>query len=324
MIKHEHFPLSTILYYRIGGVARFLLEAVSREDVLEAIEFARSSGVDRLVVVGLGSNLLFPDGLFDGAVLRIAGSKARQIREPEPGLVEAFAGEELDNVIGFGFERGYTGLEWAGGLPGTVGAAVRGNVGAFGGELKDVLERAEVLEVREGEPEVHSLDNAALRFSYRDSVLKRNRRAAVLSAAFRLRRASEEDLARAMETYRGNIQYRHRNHPMEYPTCGSVFKNVERQDEVERVLAVWPDVRPLVETRWRGKVSMGYAINRLGLSGLQMGGAQISPKHSNFIVNLGAARFADVHGLIELVKERFHQSFGFAPETEVEIVSLDL
>lgn len=320
MIVHEHFPLSTILYYRIGGTARYLLEAQSREDILEALEFVRANAIERLVVVGLGSNLLFPDGPFDGAVLRIAAGEERQIREAGEELVEAFAGETLDDVINFGLDRGYAGLEWAGGLPGTVGAAVRGNVGAFGGEVKDVLLSAEVLEMAEEGPMPLTLTNPELRFSYRNSLVKQSRKMVVVSATFHLRKAEGPELEKARQVCGANIEYREKNHPMEYPTCGSVFKNVEKGDEVERILAVWPDARELVETRWHGKVSMGYAINRFGLRGHQIGGAQISPKHSNFVVNLGNARFSDVHGLIEKVKERFSDTFGFTPEAEVEIV----
>lgn len=323
MIKHEYYPLSTILYYRIGGTARFLLESHNRDDILEALDFVAANDIDRLIVVGLGSNLLFPDGLFDGAVLRITAGDTPQINQVGDGLVESFAGETLDGVINIGFGQGYIGLEWAAGLPGTVGAAVRGNVGAFGGEVKDVLSSVDVLEIGEGGVDIRTLTNQDLAFSYRSSLVKRNRSMVVVSATFALRRAPAEELNISRESYRSNIEYRQKNHPMEYPTCGSVFKNIEKRDEVELILAAWPDVREMVENRWHGKLSMGYAINRLGLRGYQIGGAQISTKHSNFIVNLGYASYSDVRGLIEKVKESFLQAFGFIPETEVEIVDCE-
>ncbi|MGI5834967.1 MAG: UDP-N-acetylmuramate dehydrogenase [Chloroflexota bacterium] len=323
MIKHEYFPLSTILYYRIGGTARFLLEAHSRDDVLEALDYLSANNIQRLIVVGLGSNLLFPDGLYDGAVLRITGGDAPQIGRVGDGLIESFAGETLDEVIKYGFDRGLAGLEWAGGLPGTVGAAVRGNVGAFGGEVKEFVRSADILEIGDSGVTFRTLTNDDLSFSYRSSLVKRNRRMVVTSATFALSRADAEEIAKARETYRSSIEYREKNHPMEFPTCGSVFKNIDKKDEVEKVLAVWPDAREMVETRWHGKLSMGYAITRLGLKGCRIGGAQISTKHSNFIVNLGDAGYSDVRGLIEKVQESFHQTFGFTPEAEVEIVDLN-
>jgi UDP-N-acetylmuramate dehydrogenase len=322
MIKHDNFPLSSLLYYGIGGTARYLIEASSLEDAQAASEYLTANRIDRTMVVGLGSNLLFPDGLFDGAVLRLAPGSRPQIRDMGNGLVEAFAGEKLDDVITFGLERGYIGLEWAGGLPGTVGAAVRGNVGAFGGELKDVLVSAELLARSDFGCETRRSSNAELRFAYRDSVVKQDRRLVVTSAVFGLHPADESDLEAATQRYRSNIDYRNRNHPMEYPTCGSVFKNIAGREEVERIMAVWPDVKENVEGRWHGKVSMGYVINRFGLSGYQIGGAQISTKHNNFIVNLGNARFSDVYGLIQKVKDEFSSTFGFVPEPEVEIVGL--
>lgn len=322
MIKQEYAPLSGLLYYGIGGIARHLLVASTLADVLEALDFVQRNRTGPVVVVGLGSNLLFPDGLFDGTVLRIAGSSAGGLLEARPGAVAAFAGEELDAVVNFGFARGYAGLEWAGGLPGTVGAAVRGNVGAFGGELKDVLESAEVVDTS-AEPEILRLGKAELEFAYRSSLVKRRRNLVVLSATFDLAQPDEPELERARSSYRANIEYRQKNHPMEYPTCGSVFKNIAAKDQVEKVLTVWPDVEPLVNGRWHGKVSMGYTINRLGLAGCRRGSAQISEKHNNFIVNLGGATFSDVYGLIQTVMDSVESTFGFAPEPEVELVGTD-
>lgn len=323
MNYQEFFPLSSVLYYGIGGTARHMLTVNAAEDLFRALEFIRGNRIDRTVVAGLGSNLLFPDGLFDGAVLRVVGTADPQVAEEEDGLVTSFAGEDLDAVITYGFEHGYTGLEWAGGLPGTVGAGVRGNVGAFGGEIKDVLAWADVVDFAPAEPEIRRLKCDELHFSYRSSLVKASRSMVVLSAAFRLHKAGHAELERAVGVYRANIEYRQRNHPMDYPTCGSVFKNIARTDEVERVLAVWPDVEDMVRGRWHGKVSMGYIINRLGLAGHRLGGAQISEKHNNFIVNLGDATFSDVHGLIQMVRDSVLGTFGFDPEPEVEIAGQD-
>jgi UDP-N-acetylmuramate dehydrogenase len=323
MIYQEFFPLAGVLYYGIGGTARHMLTANSGDDVLRALEFVRRNRIDRAVVAGLGSNLLFPDGLFDGAVIRIVGSGQPQVSRDEDALVSSFAGEELDSVITYGFEHGYTGLEWAGGLPGTVGAGVRGNVGAFGGEMKDVLAWAEVADMAETEPEPRRLLNSDLDFSYRTSLVKQRGSMVVLSATFRLHRGDSGEVERAAGVYRANIEYRHRNHPMEYSTCGSVFKNIARREDVQRVLAVWPDVEEMVRSRWHGKVSMGYVINRLGLAGRRLGGAQISEKHNNFIVNLGDASFSDVHGLIQMVRDAAARSLDIDPEPEVEIVGKD-
>ncbi|HET9016894.1 MAG TPA: UDP-N-acetylmuramate dehydrogenase [Thermomicrobiaceae bacterium] len=318
-VRHD-VPLSDVLWYRIGGTARYLLEVGSAEDVTRAVDFVESTRPARVFVVGLGSNLVFSDDYFDGAVVRIANGTAAEVRFPEPDLVEAFGGVVLDDVIRAAHDRGLVGLAWAGGLPGTVGAGVRGNVGAFGGEIKDSCERAEIVRFRADGCRREVLDHAALDFSYRDSRVKQERDAIVATVSLRLAPADEARLAAAREEYAANIAYRRARHPMEYPNCGSVFKNINRPEQVAAVLSVWPDIEDRVRSAWHGKVSMGFVIGRLGLAGYRVGGAQVSEKHNNFIVNLGGARAADVRAIIDRVRTAVGETFGFVPEVEVEVV----
>ncbi|MDI3341717.1 MAG: UDP-N-acetylmuramate dehydrogenase [Sphaerobacter sp.] len=311
---------SEILYYRIGGTVRYLLEARDREDLCRAIEFVEQQRPDRVLVVGLGSNLIFPDGYFDGVVIQVARADGGSLRHLGDGRVQAYGGEVLDRVVRFAFDAGLVGLEWAGGLPGTLGAGVRGNVGAFGGEMTDCLERAEVVAIGDGGV-VRELAHDALQFSYRDSLIKRAGNLIVLSATLALEPASPERVAEARRTYAANVNYRLSRHPIEFPNCGSVFKNIHRREQVERVLTVWPDIEARVRDDWHGKVSMGYVINRLGFAGYQVGQARVSEKHNNFIVNLGGARAADVRAIIARIQEAVHATFGFVPEVEIEIVA---
>jgi UDP-N-acetylmuramate dehydrogenase len=228
-----------------------------------------------------------------------------------------FAGEILDNFLVYSLQQNLTGLEWAGGLPGTVGAGIRGNVGCFGGEIKDSLIEAEVAELKKGNITIKTLSNADLNFSYRTSTVKLDRNLIVLSGKFRL---TPGDIERAKETYLGNIAYRKNRHPLEKPNCGSVFKNINKPDEVEKVLSVWPDVRESVENKWHGKVAMGYITHRLGLAAKRVGDAQLSEKHGNFILNLGNATSHDVLTIIREIQSKVSEAFGFTPEVEVEIV----
>jgi UDP-N-acetylmuramate dehydrogenase len=158
-----------------------------------------------------------------------------------------------------------------------------------------------------------------LKFSYRNSIVKK-KRLGVISATFRLKKASGEELRRARQTYLNNIEYRKIRHPLEFPNCGSVFKNISDPDHVKKILEVYPDLEDKIKRDWHGKVAMGYLIKRLDLAEYQVGDALVSPKHCNFIVNLGNARAADVLSIIEVIKEKFLETFGFSPEVEVEIV----
>lgn len=318
---YENVLLSTILYYQIGGVARIVLDVSSKEDVYEAINYIRDNHIYNVFILGLGSNLLFSDEGFNGAIIRFLSQvDGEGVRFLEDNIVESFAGEFLDSVIQFQFDSGLIGLEWAGGLPGTVGAAVRGNVGAFGGEIKDSFVKAHCIRLHEdGSYEELTLNREEMEFAYRSSKVKTDK-LIVASAQFKFKEASQEELLEAREKYYANILYRQDKHPLDYPNCGSVFKNISKKEEVERILESWPDIQSLVVDKWYGKISMGYVIDRLGFKGLREGQAQISEKHQNFIVNLGGATASDVKKIITQVEEEMQESFGITPEVEIEIV----
>ncbi len=316
----EDFDLSQLLWYRIGGKTRYLLECRNETDVLQALDFVDKKSIAKTFFCGLGSNLIFSDEYFDGAVIRIVGDDSDLIKQTGDGLVESFGGEILDKVILFALDHQLIGLQWAGGLPGTVGAGVRGNVGAFGGEIKNSLLHAKIAMVQNGKVEIREYSNKELLFSYRTSLIKLQKNMVVLSAVFGLSRSSEEDVRAARVVYDGNREYRENRHPLEYPNCGSVFKNISAPDEVEMILTIFPDIKEKVEKDWHGKVSMGFLNHRLGFAGYRVGNAQVSEKHNNFIVNLGAAKAADVKLIIRDIQEKFQETFGFQPEVEVEIV----
>ena len=313
--------LSTILWYQIGGVAKTVIDVASKEDIYEALTYIKANNITKVFVLGLGSNLLFSDEGYDGVIIRfMSQDDGMGVRFLGEGIIESFAGEFLDSVIQAQFELGLVGIEWAGGLPGTVGAAVRGNVGAFGGEIKDVFVKAHCIRLSEnGDYEELTLTRDEMEFAYRSSKVK-SEKLIVISAQFQLREGTQEELLAAHETYFANVTYRQDKHPLDYPNCGSVFKNISKKEEVERILESWDDIRDLVENKWHGKVSMGYVIDRTGLKGFRIGQAQISEKHQNFIVNLGGAKASDVKGIIAEVEEDIQENFGFTPEVEIEIV----
>jgi len=316
---HEDFDLSQVLWFRIGGKARYFLKCTTRDDIFKALDFVEEHHPERLFVCGQGSNLLFTDDYFDGVVIQIAtGAKPQISFHDETGT--AFAGETLDSLIQLSFNHHLHGLEWAGGLPGTIGAGIRGNVGAFGGEIKDNLIAAEVLEFDDKNIDVLEMNNADFHFSYRQSVVKEKKNMIVTVAQFQFIHADREELVKARSIYAVNIDYRKTHHPLEYPNCGSVFKNIKKPDEVAKIVDVWPDIRPLVKEKWHGKVSMGYINNRLGFSGYTIGKAKVSEKHANFINNLGGATAKDVLTIIKRIQEMAEETFSITPEVEVEIV----
>ncbi len=324
MVIQKDFPLSQILWYRIGGKAKYLLSCESYLDIIKALEFIDKHKIGKVAVVGLGSNLIFPDDYFNGAVIRIAETKALPDQfQKKNESVSVFAGATLYDLMQFAFDHSLTGLEWGGGLPGTIGAGVRGNVGAFGGEIKDLFFSAEVLAIKSNKHMLRTLYKNDLNFSYRNSFIKKNKNMIIVSTTFNLLKAKDQELANAKDIYTNNINYRNKHHPMEYPSCGSVFKNITEPEKLKKILTTWPDIEDLVRNKWHGKVSMGYLIRRLGFAGLRVGNMQVSEKHSNFIVNLGDGRSSDALSIIKEIQNNVEEVFGFTPETEVEIASLE-
>lgn len=321
MTIKKDFLLKETLWYKIGGNAKYLITCNSREDIIDAFKFIKKNEIDKVFVVGLGTNLLFSDEYFDGAVIQIStGNNLQDMQIAEDGLVEIFAGVRIEDLVPSCFEQNLIGLEWAGGLPGTVGGAVRGNAGAYGGEIKDTLVSAEILDYSGDELVVKTLTNAELQFSYRNSYIKQSKKMVVISAKFKLKKGSNEDLKKARGVYQGNIQNRKDKHPLEYPNTGSIFINPREKDQIGKILTVYPELAESVEKRWYGKVAVASLIDKWGLKGYRVGDAQISEKHALFIVNLGGAKYSDVLQIINTVKKKFYDTFGFELHVEVEIV----
>ncbi len=320
MITRNNVSLSEILFYRIGGNARFLLEATSVDDVFEAVAFLQRNKIEKYIVIGLGTNLLMPDEDFNGVVIWLKAPRKEDIHLTNDGLISSFAGQTLDELIHFGFHNSLIGLEALGGLPSSIGGAIRGNAGAFGVEMEDVVVKVEVLSIVNETYTIKEFTQEECEFTYRDSFFKHNSQYIILKGFFHLEPVEKEGLVRAKKIYLSHIEYRTKNHPVEFPSCGSVFKNITKKEQVAKILAVWPDMKEDVDRKWHGKASMGYVIKRLGFSGLQVGGAKITDKHANYISNVSNASASDVKEIIEQIKKKFFETFAFYPELEAEVV----
>lgn len=316
----SHIPLSDIVYYHIGGEAREIREVSNRTELLETLTSVVHEHIAPVHIIGLGANLLIPDVGFSGVVILLQ-SGTEDFTVTESAQVTAFAGGILDSLIKFSLASTLVGLGWAGGLPSSIGGAIRGNAGAFGHEIEEYIASVDVVDMNDPMLQVQTFSHADCKFGYRDSVFKRNKNLVIVSAVFQLENATSEQLQKDEKIYHDNIAYRNSHHPMEYPSCGSVFKNIIEKERVKKVISVWPNIQEKVEKSWYGKVSMAYVIGRLGFSGYQVGNAQVSAKHNNYISNLGNAKAEDVKAIIKEIEKKFVEVFGFIPELEVEIVA---
>jgi UDP-N-acetylmuramate dehydrogenase len=304
----EGVPLDQYSNYRIGGPALYFCDAANEEEIRAAVLFAREKKMP-LFILGGGTNLLISDNGFQGVILKPSLMQLEAAGE----MVTVGAGVMVADLLKFTIEHSLSGLEWAGGLPGTVGGAVRGNAGAFKGEIKDRILSVESFDV--ATLKTISRDNAECKFGYRSSIFKeKDGREIILSAKIQMGKGDATKIAAAIQE---KINYRRERHPMEYPNIGSTFKNVD----LNLVPKIWRDaVAKVVKVDPFPVVPTAYLISEAGLRGTQHGGAMVSQKHPNFIVNLGNATAADVEYLIGVVKERVYEKYGIRLEEEIQRV----
>ncbi len=282
--KRESVRIAPYTSMRVGGTVRFLFQPTSEEMLCDLLASLHRDHVKTLVI-GNASNLLFPDEGFDGAVIRTDGIKQLSV---QGNVITASCGVSLSSLASFAAQNGKGGLSFAYGIPGTVGGGVYMNAGAYGGQLSD---RLQAIVCAQPDGSTLTLSGEQMHLSYRHSVLQ-ERPLTLLHAMFSCPDAPTEDCKREMEQY---IQARRAKQPLEYPSCGSVFK------------------RP------QGNFA-GALIEQAGLKGLTVGGAQVSEKHAGFIINLGNATASDVKTLMRTVQETVFAQSGVRLEPEICIL----
>lgn len=299
------------MHYRIGGKARYFCEPRNADDIMSAIRWAFAHRVPFLFL-GAGTNMLFSEKGYDGLIMQYAN---RHIRK-EPGGVRVSAGTSMSDVVAYYMAHGFSDLAWAGGLPGTVGGALFGNAGCFGGEMKDGVVSAESIfyDFASGTVDRHIRSAIECEFAYRNSIFKRTGTEIIASV---LLRATSGDRNAVRAEVRRCIAYRKQFQPIEYPSAGSTFKNIP----VELVAdCVREEFASVVKVDPFPVIPVAAVLDRLNLKGVRIGGAEISEKHPNFFINRGNATFADVLGLIALAKRKALRRYGIVLEEEIRIV----
>ena len=278
-------PMKLHTTFKIGGPADCLIFPASMEETEKVLALVSEYKLP-LTILGNGSNVLVQDKGIRGVVVKFARPMAK-IRHEGTRII-AGAGALLKDASEAAAQSSLTGLEFACGIPGSIGGAVFMNAGAYGGETKDCLESATVV-TRDGE--VKTYTNAELHFSYRHSLLQENDEI-VISATFALKAGDKATILDQMNYLNALRSYKQ---PLEYPSCGSVFK------------------RPTGHF-------VGPMIIQAGLQGKQIGGAQVSTKHAGFIVNKGGATATDYLNLIHYIQKTIKEKDGIALQTEVRII----
>lgn len=281
-------PLSRYTSFRIGGPARRMAFPQNGEQLVLLLSRAAELGA-RPFVLGNGTNVLAPDAGVDRLIVHTRDMNRVDGVPGEPACIRAECGASLARVAGCACRLGLTGMEFAHGIPGSVGGGVCMNAGAYGGEMAQVVSDVTVLFPEEG---IRTLREEEMKFSYRHSLLTDRPDAVVLSAVFRLTPGDGDEIRKKMDEL---MTRRKTSQPLEFPSAGSTFKRPE------------------------GHFAAAL-IDQCGLKGLAVGGAQVSEKHAGFVINAGGATCGDVTALMGEIQRRVLDATGVLLEPEVKFI----
>lgn len=283
----EDEPLYKHTTYKVGGPARIYLMVKDVESLVETIKYCRKHRIKHMVI-GRGSNLLFSDKEYEGVIISL-NECFNQVKI-NGSIIKAQAGVSMISLAYQAAKTGLSGFEFMGGIPGSVGGGIFMNAGAYKFDIASVIKTVTLLNEK---CEVVTYDKEQMKFSYRHSVCQDNRKLIILEAEFALTAKDPNEIKAVLDKRK---ERRMTSQPWNMPSAGSVFRNPEAK-------AAW------------------QYIDECGLRGYEIGGAQVSPKHSNFIVNNGYASAKDIYDLIMLVQKKVEEDFNVKLKREVDLIN---
>lgn len=280
--------LSKYTTYKVGGIAKVLVYPKNTEKLIELMQLLRKNQIKHFIL-GNGSNVLFSDNTYDGVIIKLDNFNEIEFNET---TIKVGAGYSLIKLAMEAVKHDLAGLEFASGIPGTVGGAIFMNAGAYNSNMAHVVSSVDILT---DELKVITLSNEEMKFAYRESILQHKKDYICLGATLKLECGIREELELIMKDRK--LQ-RKRTQPLEFPSAGSVFRNPTGM--------------------FAGKI-----IEDLNLKGYQVGGAKISEKHANFIINTGNATASDIKQIIDLVKTKVKEKYNIKLRVEQRLVNWD-
>lgn len=305
-LMQKNFDLTPLTTFRIGGQAEFFMIVKNREELVKAAEWAKARKLPLTILAG-GSNILITRKKIKGLVLKISGDDYII----KKNYITCWAGTGLTKLAKISVSAGLTGLEWAFGIPGSVGGAVRGNAGAYGSDMSAAVAEVEAYDLNKNQ--LVRLNHQAGGFSYRSSVFKKRKNLLIVQVKLKLAKGAMKEIKVLSQK---NFNHRFSSKPKE-PSAGSVFKNLEYKKVLKQNRKLAEDLAAKGLFRG-GKIAAGYLIDQLDLKGKSVGGAKISEKHANFIINTGQAESDDVVKLINLIKTKIKQKYKINLEEEIQ------
>lgn len=292
--------------FKIGGIARYFLEAKTREEIIKAITTAKENHLP-FFILGGGSNILFSDKPYNGLIIKINNKEIVFKKD----TVSVGAGIGLSKLLSELVKKNLSGLEWSIGIPGTLGGAIYGNAGAFSKSMQDIIKSIEVFEIKSLKTKKFSLKQC--NFGYKESIFKRNKNLVILSAELIFKKGNSEKMKKEIIEI---SKKRKISQPIKFPSAGCVFKNHLGKIKDKKIIEKFPELKIFNE---KNIIPAGFLIEKCGLKGKRINDAQISKNHANFIINLNKARARDVLQLIHLVKKSVKTKFRINLEEEIQI-----
>lgn len=306
----KQVPLKNYSYYKIGGPAKFFVEVSSVGELKEALKQAQDAG-EKVFVLGQGGKVLISDRGFDGLVIH---NKIGGIERIGNKLIVG-SGLLIKEILDYCIDNSLSGLQWAGGLPGTIGGAVRGNAGAFGTEMKDCTLEVRSLNMTSLEEVVRGSKMCA--FDYRNSTFKSGEASNefITSVILGVEPGNQAEIKAKIQE---KIDYRNLHQPMDLPSLGSTFKNIPVSSLPEKLQKEFAEI---VKNDPFPVVLVTKLLSLGGLKGKRIGDAVISEKQPNFIVNVGNATAADVKALIDFAKKTIKEKYGITIAEEINYLN---
>lgn len=282
----ETVDIATLTTYRTGGIAKLVVHPLNEKKLLLLLKTLKKEKI-KFKVLGNGSNTLFSDDFYDGVIIKLDSLNEVKFTRNK---VFVEAGASLIRVANMAVKKSLSGLEFATGIPGTIGGAIYMNAGAYKRDMGYIVESIKVITPKF---EIITMTNRELNFHYRTSFLQQNKGYICISAILKLQKGDKKEM---QEIVKDRMQRRMESQPLEYPSAGSVFRNPEG-------------------------LFAGKLIEDLGYKGLQKGGAKISEKHANFIINYNHATSKDIKDLIDFIKEEVKEKYNVDLKVEQEFVN---
>jgi len=289
--------------FRIGGKTKYFTKISSKDKLIKTLNWAKENFLP-IFILGNGSNILFSDKKYQGIIIKIENSKIKKINKK---TIVVGAGMMLVELLQTFLNKGLSGLEWANGIPATVGGVVFSNAGGFGYEFGKFVKKVRAIDLKTGKEKIYSQSDC--NFKYRNSIFKKNKEI-IWEVELFMKKGDKEKIREKTKDY---WQYKLKNGLFKYPSAGSIFKNLFAKNVLLKYRKG--------ATIKKGKISTGWFIEECNLKGKKYGGAMISNFHANVIFNIKNAKASDVLYLINLCKKKVYKKFKIKLEEEIIIVN---